>query len=311
MDSSTTEIFTGEYLHRLKVRGKTRAEIAAFTGLTMGQVGGRVYRYELTLKGAPEEKPQLFHIVLGSPLALDSDWLVLSDIQAPTVDLDMARLVIPVAERRGINQLLIAGDFINADWLSGYPVLVPLPSAQQEIKAAAYLLEEWLRYFKRIVILPGNHEDRYLKSNAGNLDMNQLVRLFTASDRVEVSQFDHCWIQSGDHRWFVTHGKHYSINQLVIADQYAQKYQSNVICGHQHHLAAGWDRYKRYMLVDNGGLFSVSKMAYVSMRASKMPGMMAGFTTLRDGYPMLYGREPFTNWRDVLGEEDQPLALAA
>jgi predicted phosphodiesterase len=298
---------TGEELYRAwKAKpGRTKQQVADFHNLTYGQCAGAIYRYEQTLKGAPPEKPQLFNIALGAPLRLTGDWMVVSDVQCPTVDLDMARLVVPVAEKRGIKQLLIDGDFINADWLSGYPVLVPVPSAQMEIKAAAYLIEEWLRWFDQIVIIPGNHEDRYLKANSGNLDMHQLVGLFSSSDRVHVSQFDHCWIDSGAGRWFVTHGKHYSVNQLVVADQYAQKYQANVICGHQHHLAMGFDRYKRHMLIDNGGLFDPAKMAYVSMRASKMPGMMPGFTALVGGYPTLYGKEPFTNWAAVL-EDKQP-----
>lgn len=300
-----TERPTGETLYRAwKAKpGRTKQQVAEFYGLTYGQAAGLIWRHEQVLKGAPPEKLSLFNINLGAPLKLTGDWLVVSDVQSPTVDLDMARLVVPVAEKRGIKQLLIAGDFINADWLSGYPVLVPIPSAQMEIKAAGYLIEEWLRHFDHIVIIPGNHEDRYLKANQGNLDMHQLVSLFTTSDRVHVSQFDHCWLESPVGRWFITHGKHYSVNQLVVADQYAQKFQSHVIVGHQHHLAMGHDRFKRYMLIDNGGLFDPNRMAYVSMRATKMAGMMPGFTALVGGYPTLYGKEPFTNWREVLEDE--------
>jgi predicted phosphodiesterase len=311
-----TERPTGEQLYKAwkSKPGRTKQQVAEFYGMSYGAAAGLIWRYEQTLKGAPAEKPQLFNINLGAPLRLEGDWLVVSDVQCPTVDLDMARLVVPVAEKRGLRQLLIDGDFINADWLSGYPVLVPVPSAQMEIKAAAYLIEEWLRWFDRIVLLPGNHEDRYLKANSGNLDMVQLVGLFTSSNRVQVSQFDHCWIEAASGRWLVTHGKHYSLNQLVVADQYAQKYQANVIVGHQHHLAMGWDRWKRFMVVDNGGLFDPLKMAYVSMRASKMPGMMPGFTALVGGYPTLYGKEPFTNWAAVLEDETEQrpaLKLAA
>jgi len=66
------------------------------------------------------------------------------------------------------------------------------------------------------------------------------------------------------------------------------------------------------MVVDNGGLFDVSKMGYVSMRASKMAGMMPGFTALVGGYPTLYGPAPLTNWDAALGADDRPaLAIAA
>lgn len=309
-----TERPTGETLYRAwkSKPGRTKQAVADFYGLSYGQAAGAIYRYEQTLQGAPPEKPQLFNINLGAPIELEGDFLVLNDCQCPTVDEDMARLVVPVAQARGIRNLIINGDFINADWISGYPVLVPLPTAHQEIKAAGYLLEEWLRHFDRIIIHSGNHEDRFLKINAGNLDLGQLVRMMTSSDRVEWSNFDHCWVNSPSGRWLVAHGKHYSVNQLVVADQYAQKFQAHVILGHQHHLAFGFDRWKRYMLVDNGGLFRQAAMSYVMMRATKMPNMKAGFTALVGGVPTLYGDWPVTDWKAVFDGLDQPaLALAA
>jgi len=280
---------------------RTKQEVATFHRLTYGQAAGRIWRYLQTLEeDAPPENEKLFSVSLGQPLELDGDWLVVNDVHAPTVDMDMARLVVPAARAAGVTNLLINGDLINADWLSGYPVLIAHPTASQEIAAAAYLVAEWLRHFERVVIVPGNHEDRFLKANVGNLDFGNLIRLLTTSDRVEYSNFDHCWLDSPVGRWFIAHGKHYSVNQLVVADQYAQKYQAHICLGHQHHLAQGWDRWKRYMLIDNGGLFAPDKMTYVSARASKMSGMKPGFTIIKAGVPQLYGPEPMTDWRAVL-----------
>lgn len=300
---------TGAFLYNVwKRTGKSKREVGEMFGLTYGQCAGRIWRYEQQLDGAPPEKPGLFNVVVGAPLELEGDFVVLSDIHAPTTDLDMARLVVPTAERYGVRQLIIAGDLLNVDWLSAYPVLVPHPSGTDEIEAAKYLLEEWLRYFDRIVIAPGNHEDRFLKLNAGSLRIRSLVRLLTSSDKVEVTDFDHVFVHTPNGRWMVTHGKNYSVNQLVVADQLAQKFQSHVIMGHQHHLAIGWDRWKRYIVVDNGGLFDVSRMAYVQMRASKSAGMMTGFSILRGGYPHLFGPPPFTDWATVLPDADAAAA---
>jgi hypothetical protein len=296
---------TGEYLYNLKQHtGKTRAEIAEMVGLSMGAVGGRIWRYRQTLNGSmtPEDHAglQLFNIILGQPLELTGDFVVVSDVQAPTVHLDFARLVMPTAQRYGIREMILLGDFLNMDYASLYPIITPHPQGTSEIAAARYLIDEWLQYFTRIIWLPGNHEDRWLKLNRGNFEMKQLASMITKSDRVEVSNFDHCWIDTPRGRWFCCHGTNYSINQLVVADQLAQKYQAHVICGHQHHLAMGWDRYKHYMIVDNGGLFDADKMAYVSMRASKFAGMQIGFSLLKDGYPALFGPEPFTDWQTIL-----------
>lgn len=290
--------------------GKSKREVGEMFGLTYGQCAGRIWRHQQALDGAPEEKPGLFNVVLGAPLELEGDYVVLSDIHTPTTDLDMARLVVPTAERYGVRQLIIAGDLLNVDWLSAYPVLVPHPSGTDEIEAAKYLLAEWLRYFDRVVIAPGNHEDRFLKLNAGSLRLRSLVRLLTRSDKVEVTDFDHVFVHTPNGRWMVAHGKNYSVNQLTVADQMAQKFDAHVIMGHQHHLAIGWDRYKRRIIVDNGGLFDVSRMAYVQMRASKSAGMMTGFSILRGGYPHVFGPSPFTDWAAVLPDTDAAPVLA-
>jgi UDP-2,3-diacylglucosamine pyrophosphatase LpxH len=301
------EHLTGEYLYHIKQEfGLSRLELAAKYGLTVGQVGGRVQRYKKTLEGTmpPEDeaKLNLFDVVMsGQPLRLSGNWTIVSDVHAPTTDLDLARLVVPSSQRFGVRQLLLLGDLINVDWASKYPVLVSHPDGTDETESAKYLLEEWLHYFDQIYWLPGNHEDRFLKLNTGNLSMNHLVRTVSAQGRgkLEASEFDHCWIDTPNGPWFCCHGTNYSVNQLVVADQLAQKYQANIICGHQHHFAMGMDRYKNFIVVDNGGLFDPDKMAYVTMRASKMPRMQRGFSVLVDGYPMLFG-EPFTNWNVIL-----------
>lgn len=301
----------GKFLYGVwKGSKKSKREVGEMFGLTYGQCAGRIWRHEQTLKGAPEERPRLFEVILGEPLTLTGDWIIVSDVQCPTTDLDMARLVVPVADLHGIKQLLINGDLLNVDWASAYPVIVPLPTASQELKAAAALLEEWLFYFDRIVYTPGNHEDRFLKLHTGQMDMDHLINLIANSDKLTASNFDHCMIDTPNGRWFVCHGTDYSINQLWQANWYAQKYQAHVIMGHQHHLAIGWDRFKHYMVIDNGGLFDVEKMAYVKMRASKKAGMQVGFTALVDGHPYVYGPSPWTDWGAVF-DELEALADAA
>lgn len=306
-----TERPTGEQLYRAwkSKPGRTKQQVADFYGMTYGQAAGAIWRYEQTLAGAPDEKPQLFNINLGAPIALSGDAIVISDIQAPTTDLDMARLVIPTAQHHGIKRLIMNGDSLNVDWLSGYPVTVEQPRARQEIDAVAYLIEEWLRWFDEIYFLPGNHETRFLKANAGNLEMRNLLSLLTSDRRVMTSNFDYLSLDTEQGRWFICHGSSYSVNQLVVADALAQKYQANIIVAHQHHAAIGWDRFKRYVIVDNGGLFRQSTMSYVTMRATKMPNMQTGFVALDGGHPSLYCPAPMTDWSKIFEANSEPPAL--
>jgi len=154
----------------------------------------------------------------------------------------------------------------------------------------------------------GNHERRVGKRTRAALQPRHLWALLSHDKRVAVSVWGHCIIENPHgNDWRITHGSEYSVNQLTVADMLAQKYQQNIISHHEHHLAMGWDRYKRYVLVNNGGLFEQSDMPYVVLDDNKRPRMQNGFTVLSWGYPTVYGPEPFTNWARVL----QPARRAA
>ena len=114
------------------------------------------------------------------------------------------------------------------------------------------------------------------------------------------SNYGYCLVETETGTWRVTHAKNYSVTQLNVADFLAQKHQQHIINHHEHHLAKGWDRYKRHVIINNGGCFDVEKMAYVQLDDSKMPNMTKGFTMLRDGFPYVFGEHPYTNRKEWL-----------
>lgn len=297
---------TGEMLYCMwkAVEGRSKQDVANLMNMTYGQVGGKIWRWQQKQSDNKDKfmDEDLFDIQLDTPLELEGDAVIISDVQAPTVNIDIANRVIPAAQYFEVQKkLVILGDFINADWRSSYPTLTSLPSGRYEIETAQALIKEWLTWFEEIYWFPGNHEDRWLKDNAGHLDMVHLKRLLgPVESKIITSNLDHCWLNTKMGKWFLCHGTSYSVDQLKYANDMAQKYQAHVLIGHQHHLAMGWDRFKRYIIIDNGGLFEPDKMAYVKMRANKRPNMMQGFTIIKDGYPHLLGPEPYTDWRKIL-----------
>jgi hypothetical protein len=54
------------------------------------------------------------------------------------------------------------------------------------------------------------------------------------------------------------------------------------------------DRFDRYYIINNGGLFDQSKMAYVQLKTNTCANMSQGFTMIKNGYPYLFGN--FTDW---------------
>ena len=274
-------------------------------GITRGQAAGLNWKDKHDVHQAHRAEvearyPQI--PTIEEPPALEGDWLVVSDVQLPTTDYEFAERVGRVAERhcKDCQGLAVVGDFLNADAFSVYSPLQALPTWQDELNAGRTLIAEWLKTFKRIVITLGNHEARFFKALGGIMAARDLLALLTTDPRVTISIRDCATVDTDNGPWTLVHGSQYSRNQLWNPDRLAHKFQTHIVAGHEHHLAIGFDLHKRYVVIANGGLFDVSKMAYVQLRTSTMPGMARGFTMLRDGYATLYGDDTFTDWASVL-----------
>jgi hypothetical protein len=277
--------------------GKSFDELAEIFKTTRNVIAGRVDRYKRSLKNnGVEPKPELFYVHIGTPLKLAGNWMVVGDVHVPCTDYDFAALVPLVADKHKIKQLLVVGDLYSMDAFSSYPKRVDHATWHQEKKAAMQLMAEWTRAFDRVVLLMGNHERRLEKMAEGAFDDSDIFAHLLGSGKVETSDFGWCTIETKTGTWRATHQRNYSINQLIVVDQLANKYQQHIIGHHEHHLAKGWNRYKQYVVINNGGLFDPCKFAYVNMDDSKSAGMAKGFTMLKDGHAEVFGEEPFTDW---------------
>lgn len=277
--------------------GWTDKVLAERYGLNPDSVRGRISRYRRQHVVTRLENTH------GKPWALPpGEYVVTGDYQIDTHDAHFVERMLAVsAQLARPRSLIIAGDFINADAFSTYDTDVSLSSFDAEVSAGRAVFAQLLSVFGRVYWLWGNHERRVGKRTRAALQPRHLWALMGADKRVEVSVWGHCVIENDNgHDWRITHGSEYSVNQLTVADMLAQKYQQNIISHHEHHLAVGWDRFKRYVIVNNGGLFEQADMPYVVLDDSKRPRMQNGFTVLSWGYPQVYGPEPFTNWARVL-----------
>ena len=187
------------------------------------------------------------------------------------------------------------------DTFSHYEQLVSTPAWKDEREAAKALLHNWLDTFDEIKMLMGNHDRRLQKFVAGAFDETDILSLVIANpERVQMSGFGWCTIQHDAGDWRITHPKNYSINQLNVADQLAQKYAQNIVSFHEHHLGAGFDRYKRFVVVNGGCLVLQDKLAYTTLDDGKNANFAPGFVMLKNGAPYLFGKSPFTDWKHWL-----------
>lgn len=239
-----------------------------------------------------------FKFKLGTPLTITGDCIIVGDIHVPLTDWWFSGRVSEIAKRhlKPPKKLIIAGDFFNFDAFSLYAQVIPLPTWRQEREAAYFLINEWLDTFDEIYAIMGNHERRLQRFTAGAFDTADIWSLITTNEKLLFSKFGYCNLESKNTGlWRITHQKNYSILQLNVADALAHKHKCNIVTHHEHHSAIGRDRYKNYIVVNNGSLVDPQKLAYVALDDSKGAGMAKSFLLMKNGYPYLMD-EKFTDW---------------
>lgn len=305
---------TDKSLYELSTAGLSHKKIAEQFNLNKDSVRGRISRYARTLQlsyaqlqervvmleAALEEKERESEPMhaLGTPWRLSGDFIVAGDVHCETTDKLFIQRPLQIAEAylEHPRRFLLAGDFLNADAFSTYTAIAPESSFARELSSARRFMDTYLKVFDEIYWILGNHDRRVQKGTKLAIEPADLLRMISGDPRIKVSWWGHAVVETKRGEWRISHGSEYSINQLVVADQFAQKYRQNIILHHQHHLAVGWSRFKDFVVVDNGGLFDETAMAYVNLDDSKKPRMTGGFTMLKNGTPYLFGREPYTDY---------------
>lgn len=271
-----------------RLRAKWGGEVAASFGVREYTFGA------LTDEAGLEVRLPVFD---GEP-RLKGDWVVCGDIHLPTTDFALAERMLETARELNMRRLLIVGDLCNFEAFSKFEHLVPPPDFETEVRIAVRLMAHFAGWFEEMVLVLGNHEHRLLKRTNGNISATMLGHILNAAGgKLHVSPYSHAIIESGGQVWRATHQRNYSRIKGRLADQLAQKYQSNVLSFHQHHVSVQRDSWNRYTIIDAGGLHDDSKMAYVKLTDSNMPVMARGFVLLVGGVGHLFTPYPtLTNW---------------
>lgn len=282
---------TVKAVHKLAKMNVSQREIARSQNLTKGQVQ-HILDYENPI-------PDEFCVInLPQPLDLTGDFMVVGDVHVPATDWNFASRVQRVAERNGIGSLLVGGDYWSMDVYSKFPHITTPPTFEQEYEAAQRLLQDWLMTFDHVYFLMGNHERMMQKANSGHFEDWNIFGCLSTSSKVESTNLGYLWVTSGDRRWYVAHGREYSVNPLTVGNKLAQKFQANIISHHQHHVGVTRDEFDRYDVVDNGTLADQGKFAYVTMDTNKKPNMKRAFTMIRHGFPKQFVLNGITDWSE-------------
>lgn len=133
-------------VERKQHEGKTYAQTARDEGWDVNTTRRYVQAFEAAVAQHYSPKAQkLFTVHVPAPLELTDDAMVVGDVHVPATSLLWNERMMAVAQRFGIKQLIVAGDFTMLDVFSGYPKVLTTHAWKQEKRAGRVLITRWLR----------------------------------------------------------------------------------------------------------------------------------------------------------------------
>jgi hypothetical protein len=196
-----------------------------------------------------------------------------------------ANRFLAVAEHLKIKKHIIVGDLFDCDWAKAHPSTdgEERPGLDGEAAYSDPLIKALLEQFDENIHECGNHETRpartiariQFRHVAGYLGLGRAEKryAFTEYDKIEIGN-----------RWLLVHPDSYSQVSGSTAVRLAEKYHRNICNAHGHFIALRYDRSGKYMAADLGGMFDISKVAYINLHTTTHPFWNNGFGVLKDGY---------------------------
>jgi len=220
---------------------------------------------------------------LSQPLRLTGDFVITSDWHIPTINLDWFEIMIKKAKEYNVRNLLVAGDLINYDALSTYWEEKPdqrTPKLSEELQLAISLLDKVDKWFKKVVILTGNHERKriYRVLNQG-IDASFILKIL---DRFKnpnylISSQSFCYLD--DIR--ITHPKSFRQTKLSVANVLSAKFNCPVLQAHGHAFSLGYSL-SGYLIGDTGCLADWERIQYMWEGDTTHPLWNNGFFIYKD-----------------------------
>jgi predicted phosphodiesterase len=233
----------------------------------------------------------------------DNPILIIGDAEVPEHDAELFDMAMSIGQKFGVETLIINGDFIAMDSFSCHgKTAVSRLDFEKELEPALESVEVFLRQFKQIVYLTGNHERRLSYKSDGHLSLRFFFRHL--ADDVAYSEYAFCIAETNGVRYLVCHPKNYSRVALSVPTKLASIKLMNIVSGHTHRLAVGYDQSDSFWVVESGHCRDKDKTRYKSIEVTTHPEWNAGFVLLINGIPFTIDKRNFEFWARVVLPED-------
>ena len=213
-------------------------------------------------------------------VALTSDWHI------PYHNSYLVQRMLADLLTRGITNLVIAGDFIDFPTLSRFEPRDIHVTVAEELEKAKEVLTNLADSGFRVYWLRGNHELRYFRSLRHQVTMDNLVQAIgiDGTGWLHVYEGEELYVYSNGALWLVSHPQSYNAVPLTVARKLQQKFGVNVATGHNHQHAYAYAPDGQHKLIELGGLFDPTKLAYLWRGGmSVLPMQQTGYWILDNG----------------------------
>lgn len=250
---------------------------------------------------------------LDYPQMATDNCLIISDIEIPDHNADMLKIAMLDAIANGVTDCVIAGDLIATDqaaltaWVATWATS-DMTTYEADIHAVRFVLKEYLKHFKRVVIISGNHDDRIARKTGGELHLGMLLHDLP----VTFSRYEYMWLRTsnrGDIK--IVHPQNFSGNPVTLGQKlynvdcgvdYPNKSsKSHIVLGHCHRQQSGWSEDGLHEIHALGCMRDSTRTLYKQQHINKHFQWDSGYMMLIDGY--FYPRTlKGTHWQKVLGD---------
>lgn len=282
----------------LRASGVTTQKIADMVGVSI-QVASYHLKDVEPLGGMldllPDYPAEMLRIP-DRPCALTSDW------HAPYYSLRWLRRLLAVSSALKVRDLAIVGDFADESWVSRFVRLEHRGGGlNEDMRVILSTLQTLLLFYKDVWWCYGNHEDRLPQALHGHDMLMASAEAAARSLPGNLHMTDMKTLLLGDD-WRLEHPKKFASDAAKVAVMAAAIYHKNVACGHGHHFGFKYDVSGKYIGLDLGGLFDISKQEYLFKTGiTTLPTWNNGFWVYRNGKVTPF-EDSMTTWGDFGAE---------
>lgn len=235
--------------------------------------------------------------ILDTELRLEGDFAIMSDLHLPVTNHETFLRWLDDAERRGLTRAILPGDTFNQDKWSRHEHKQGGAGPAEEREWGIWAFGLMLDVFDSITMTLGNHEENAHRKLDYTVPFDRVMRMVLGEmpgvdlDRIQITGRDYVIVDTDAGDWRICHTRSYSRQPLVYPARVALRHGCHVAGGHRHHHAQGFAANGK-SIVELGGGFDESRMAYANRWTDDFPMMSNGYMLLMDGKaycPMLAG----------------------